>query len=738
MSEVKLFAEVIVDILNSETDKVFDYVIPDNLNIKEGTRVLVPFGNRKIEGYVIKIKNSSSLTSDKLKEIIRPIDNFVAILPEMLKLKDFMIRRYNLRASDVLRLFIPAEMRTGKVKPIIRTFCKLNKDFDIESFALTLKKNAIKQMELILFLRENEVSDIALLNKEFGPQAVKKFINLGILQSYQEEVDRKPEIKLEEKEKFVHTPEQQRAINSINLQENNTYLLHGVTGSGKTEVYMTLIEKVLSEGKTAIMLVPEISLTPQIMYNFKNRFGEKVALLHSGLSTGERYDEWRRLRNGKAKVAVGARSAIFAPLENVGIIIIDEEHDSSYSSESNPRYKTSEVADFRAKYNKCPLLLGSATPSIGSYYNTQIGLYKLLELPTRANGKEMPKIQIVDMLSEIRNGNMGIFSNILKGELINCMQEKKQAMLFLNRRGYTSFMMCRNCGYVAKCTDCDVSLVYHKYEEKLKCHYCGKRFKALTKCPECGSSEIKQGAIGTQRVVDELKSIFPGVKILRMDNDTTKTKNSHQKILEEFSHSHPAILVGTQMIAKGHDFPDVTLVGIIDADQSLYQSDYRSPERAFALITQVSGRAGRKDLEGKVILQTYNPRHYVYKFASNYNYKAFYDKEINLRETTKFPPFTTIVRILVSSEKEEIARSVIREVYNKLTDVYNDFKDDFYYFNAMKAPVGKIKNKIRYQILMRFTKSKESDIMTKIYEVTDENKGAKVSIFVEIDPQNLS
>ena len=397
-----------------------------------------------------------------------------------------------------------------------------------------------------------------------------------------------------------------------------------------------------------------------------------------------------------------------------------------------------EVADFRARYNSCPLVLGSATPSIASYYYSQICKYKLLELPTRANGKDMPKIQIVDMLSEIRNGNNGIFSVALRDELAACMRDKKQAMLFLNRRGYTSFMMCRKCGYVAKCTDCDVSLVYHKVEDKLKCHYCGKRFKALTVCPECGSHEIRQGAIGTQRVVDELRELFPDVKILRMDNDTTKNKNSHQKILEEFSNSHPAILVGTQMIAKGHDFPDVTLVGIIDADQSLYQSDYRSPERAFALITQVSGRAGRKDLEGKVILQTYNPRHYVYKFASNYNYKAFYEKEINLRETTKFPPFTTIVRVLVSSENEEIAKSAIRSIYNELADVYNDFRNDFYYFNAMKSPVGRIKNKTRYQILMRFTKLKESDIMEKIYSVADSHKSAKLSIFVEIDPQNLS
>ena len=733
-----MYAEIIVDLLNSETDKVFDYIIPENTNIKEGTRVLVPFGNRKLEGYVIKVKNHTELSIDKLKPIINVLDDFVAIIPEMLSLKDYMVKRYNLRLADTLRLFIPSEMRGSKVKPIIKTYCEINKNIDLDDIINSIPKNAKRQKDLISFLSNFGKIEISVINSKFGSENVKKFISLNYIVQTKEEFERTPSFSEYKQAVLQHTKEQKRAIESIILNKYEKYLLHGVTGSGKTEVYMTIIENVLKAKKTAIMLVPEISLTPQIMHNFKSRFGQNVALLHSGLSAGERYDEWRRVRSGKARVVVGARSAIFAPIENVGVIIIDEEHDSSYSSESNPRYKTQEVADFRAKYNMCPLILGSATPSINSYYQAEIGEYKLLELPTRANGKEMPKIQIVDMLSEIRNGNMGIFSNALKSDLFDCVNEKKQAMLFLNRRGYTSFMMCRNCGYVAKCSDCDVSLVYHKYEERLKCHYCGKRYKALTKCPECGSSELKQGAIGTERVVSELKSMFPNVKILRMDNDTTKNKNAHQRILEEFSSTHPAILVGTQMIAKGHDFPDVTLVGIIDADQSLYQSDYRSPERAFALITQVSGRAGRKDLEGKVILQTYNPKHYVYKFASNYNYKAFYEKEINLRETTKFPPFTTIVRILVSSENEDVTKNSIRKIYNQLADVYNDYKEDFYYFNAMKSPVGRIKNKVRYQILMRFTKNVESDIMSKIYAITDSEKCAKVSIFVEIDPQNLS
>ena len=326
---------------------------------------------------------------------------------------------------------------------------------------------------------------------------------------------------------------------------------------------------------------------------------------------------------------MGARSAIFAPLDKLGIIIVDEQHEQSYISESNPRYDTFDVAKFRAHYNGCPLVVGSATPSVDIYQQAKEGKVKLIEMPTRANGKELPKIQIIDMMNELRMGNSSIFSTQLIADLANVVNEKKQAMIFMNRRGFSSFMMCRECGYLAKCTDCDVNLVYHREDNRLKCHYCGKQYKVLDRCPNCGSDKIKQGAVGTERIVSELKEIFKDVKILRMDNDTTSRKNGHEKILEEFRSTKPAILVGTQMIAKGHDFEDVTLVGIIDADQSLYRGDYRSTERCFQLITQVSGRAGRSKFEGKVDLQTYSPRHYVYKFAANYDYKGFFKKEEN-------------------------------------------------------------------------------------------------------------
>lgn len=733
-----MIAEVIVDVLNSSVDKVFDYKVPEGFSLQAGCRVTVPFGNRIIEGFVIYIKNESALPDNKLKSIIRKIDESPLILPEMINLMHFMTKRYNIKLVDALRLFIPTELRTGKIKPLKKIMCILNEKIDLTAYEMSLRKNSLKQRALLEYLKEKKNEQQSVLNQRFSSGAVNKFIKDGVILINEVEEHRKPVEMLVANKQITLTAEQERAIKEIEKFENKTYLLHGVTGSGKTEVYMNLIEKTVLAGKTAIMLVPEISLTPQVLGNFKARLGATVALLHSGLSAGERFDEWRRLLLGEAKVVVGARSAIFAPLNNIGIIVIDEEHETTYNSESNPRYKTFEIAKFRMTYNNCPLILGSATPSIKSYFEAEKGISKLLEMPVRTNKREMPKIQIVDMMQEIRAGNGNIFSRQLINDLNECLSNNQQALLFLNRRGYTSFMRCRECGYVAKCTDCDVSLVYHKAEEKLKCHYCGKRFKALTVCPQCNSSYIRQGAIGTQKVVDEIKQIFPDVKVFRMDNDTTRNKNAYQKILEEFSKTKPSILVGTQMIAKGHDFDAVTLVGIIDADQSLYQTDFQSTEKTFQLITQVSGRAGRKDGGGKIVLQTYNPRHYVYKFSANYNYKGFYEREINIREVTKFPPFSCIVRILITDEKEEFVRQTTLDLFSKISKLKQRFNENIFYCEAMKSPHSRIKNKIRYQILLRFTKEKEYDILKEIYGIINDYKSSKISIFVEIDPTNLS
>ncbi len=697
-----------------------------------GRRVLVPFGNRKIEGYIINVKEQSNLESSKIKEIIKFLDENPVILPEMLKLMQFMVEEYNLKKVDVLRLFIPSEMRGEKIKPLYVNAYQKVENFDLDSFVC--KKNAKKQQEIVDFLKNNEIIEAEQV-KNFSDSAIKSLVNLGVIKKIPQEKYRTPKSNLNiENSEITLNNYQQKAVDGIKGQ--GTYLLHGVTGSGKTEVYMHLIERILKENKTAIMLVPEISLTPQVLQNFTERFGENVAILHSGLSAGERFDEWRRLLSGNAKIAVGARSCIFAPLQNVGIIIIDEEHDGSYISESNPRYNTIEIAKFRSTQNDCPLVLGSATPSLDSYSKVMSGEYKLFELPIRANGKPMPEIQIVDMLNEIRNGNTNIFSRSLLINLEECVKEKNQAMIFINRRGFSSFMMCRECGYVAKCTDCDVSLVYHKAENKLKCHYCGKRFHVLDVCPQCGSKSIKQGAVGTEQVVLELKKYFPEVPIFRMDNDTTRNKNAHEKILSEFRQTKPSILVGTQMIAKGHDIPNVTLVGIVDADQSLYQSHYKSAERTFALITQVSGRAGRSEKVGRVILQTYNPKHYVYRFAKLYDYKGFFDKEVNLRKTTGFPPYSTIIRLLISADSEEIAYEKTKNIIQKVRGMRETDRTNFVYLDAMKSPVARVKNKFRYQVLMRVINWQK--IRKQIYELCDNEKDAKISLFVEINPQNLS
>ena len=572
------------------------------------------------------------------------------------------------------------------------------------------------------------------MSEKFGYAPLAVLVKSGTVQVEEEQQNRTPAVDRIENQKRTLTPLQQRAVDTIT--ENKTYLLHGVTGSGKTEVYMNLIERQLDQGKTALMLVPEISLTPQVLANFKARFGDKVALIHSGLSAGERFDEWKRIFFGQARVVVGARSAIFTPIENLGVIIIDEEHEQSYVSESNPRYDTHMVAEFRRKYNNCTLVLGSATPSIESYAKAIDGEYELVEMPVRVNGMEMPKIVVVDMLMEMRQGNNQIFSIPLIYELRNIIERKKQAMIFINRRGFSSFQRCRQCGYVAKCSDCDVALVYHRAEDKLKCHYCGKRYRALDVCPSCGSRDIKQGAVGTERVVEELHKLFPEVRILRMDVDTTSKKNGHREILNEFKNTKPAILVGTQMIAKGHDFEDVLLVGIIDADQSLYQADYRSIERTFQLITQVAGRAGRSSEQGRVILQTYSPRHYVYRFATNYDYKGFFKKEANLRKVTNFPPYARIVRILFTHEDENIVAQECKVCYNKVKEVRDAYGEEFVYLDVMKAPLNKIKNKFRYQIMMRFKLDKADEIEKKIYDCVDEK--CKSSVFFEINPNNLS
>jgi len=729
---------VIVDIASSIVDKIFDYILPSDEYVA-GMRVYVPFGKSMKEGYLIEITDHSSYDESKLKEVIAPIENFPVINSDQLELARFMKKKFHTGMCDALRLFLPSEMRGNKVKELVKKECFIEDEEIAKTYLAKVRKNAVAVIGIIGELLEKGVCLQSELNKKFSSSALKKLVDEGIIKTREVIIRRKPYEAVEGNNNIVTlTPTQQGVVDRI-TSEQNVFLLHGVTGSGKTEVYMHCMQKIIEQQKTGIMLVPEISLTPQVLMNFRARFGSSVAILHSKLSVGERFDEWQRILFGEAKIVIGARSAIFAPVKNLGLIVIDEEHDNSYNSDSNPRYNTIEVAKLRAKLNNASLVLGSATPSLISYHNAMVGNYQLLEMKERINKRELPPLKIVDMTNEVLNGNDGIFSRDLKNALIRTvLEEGNQAMLFINRRGFSSFLMCKKCGWVAKCETCDVSLVYHKFDNVLKCHYCGNRYRVFSQCPECANENLSKGAVGTQRVVEELAEILPGIEIGRMDNDTTSAKDSHLKILSDFRAGKTRVLVGTQMIAKGHDFPSVTLVGVIDADISLYQTSYSAPEQTFQLITQVAGRAGRADKSGEIYLQTYVPRHYVYKLASLYDYPAFYKKEINLRNVTMYPPFSKIIRILFKSEDENLAKDTARVYYDKVKLIQSEFSDEFVYLGVMKSPIGRIKNEYRLQILMRLKPKFEDEISNKLFELADEIKKANVSIFVEINPQNLS
>ncbi len=723
-----MFAQVIVDVAHSQVDKIFEYSCPDDL--RTGCRVKVPFGGRIVEGFVIGVSQNCSFPPERVKPVAEVFDELPALVPECFSLAERISSRFRVPKAASLRLFLPSEMRRGTVREAFKKYVTLS------GVQATFQKNANKQREAAEFLSDKDEYEYTALCEKFGAGAVNALIKKGVVCVEKRRVNRNPLGGAERSEELKKlTAAQADAIENIENSQKTVHLLHGVTGSGKTEIYLNIIAREIEKGKTAIFLVPEISLTPQMLSQLRARFKGEAAILHSGLSAGEKFDEWWRLRSGEAKIAIGARSAVFAPLENIGAIIVDEEHDSSYVSETAPRYSTIEVAKLRAEYNNCKLILGSATPSVESYQSAIDGKFNLITLTERINKKPLPEIIIADMRKEVKRGNNSAFSAALREELDSTLKSGNQAIIFLNRRGYAQTVICRDCGYVAKCENCDVSLTYHSEENCLKCHYCGAKYRMLTACPDCGGKRVHYGGTGTQRAAADLKALFPRARIIRMDNDTVSGKDGHYGILRQFAAKEADILVGTQMIAKGHDFPAVTLVGILDADMSLHFSDYRSGERTFQLITQVSGRSGRADDKGKVVLQTYCPENYILRYAVNYDYTGFFGNEMQVRKATGFPPFSLICRIMVTSENAETAVETLKKVYFATEELRQAHPDEFIFLNRMHSPIKKIQKKYRYQVLMRLN---TYSLLEKIYDIAVKNSSQNCLAYVEENPSNLS
>ncbi len=738
-----MVAEVIINSSVKNLNRVFDYEIPENLKVGIGTRVFVPFSRNKEleEGIVVGVKEKSEFK-------VKPIAGLQEeqIKEEYIELSKWMSKRYFCNISDCLRLMLPPG-RTSKnvlnrVKEKEVNFISLAKN--TEDILLSINNGEIKsekQKNALEFIINNgnvTIQDLELFT-DATSSVVKTLIKNGYLEMNKTKVERNP---------FIHkttvktvnldmTEEQEKAYNSI--LDSGKYLLYGITGSGKTEIYLRLIEKMLKNNKTSIMLVPEISLTPQTVDRFISRFGEEqIAVLHSKLSIGERYDQWNKIKEGKAKIIIGARSAIFSPAVNLGLIIIDEEHDESYSSEMTPRYDAKEVAEFLSEKKNIPLVLGSATPDMNTFYKAKNGEYKLLTLTKRANNSKLPKVQIVDLREELANGNKSMISEKLQEEIKKNLEAKKQTILYLNRRGFSTFVMCRDCGYTVKCKRCDITLTYHKYQHKLKCHYCGFEQDEIKVCPECKSENIKYFGAGTQKLEDEIKAMFPEATTIRMDIDTVSKKNSHEQILNKFKNENIDILIGTQMVVKGHHFPNVTLVGVIAADGSLNIGDYRANEKTFQILTQVAGRAGREKDEGRVIIQTYNPDSYAIEFSKSQNYDLFYDTEIDLRKQLKYPPFCDIIVVDMSAKDIKELKKVAKEIHSYLKKRVIEEKFGLLLYSPVPSPIDKIKDRYRMRILIKCKYDERiNNLLNDTLEEFYKMKTFTSRVVIELNPNNM-
>ncbi|HBK4978830.1 TPA: primosomal protein N' [Enterococcus faecium] len=756
-------------------------------------------GNRHVQGFVMAIQKSEESANPSLKAVIRLLDLAPVVNEELLSLADYMKKITYAFKITCLQTMLPSVMKAeydkliypladtpevqvlfdqreviswkeaeeegslsqlirwrqeqlvdikyevhtrNKVKTI-RLVRSLLTEKQIEEEWAKLRQNAKKQKELLLCLSElSQEEPIAYFkNKGISTAVLNQGKEKGWLEFIESERYRDPykDRVFDQTTALELNAEQKNAVEQIitagQQQKDQVFLLEGITGSGKTEVYLQAIADVLSENKTAIMLVPEIALTPQMVERFKGRFGESVAVLHSGLSQGEKYDEWRKIEREEAQVVVGARSAIFAPLKNIGLIIIDEEHESSYKQDETPRYHARDLAIWRSKYHHCPIVLGSATPSLESRARAQKGVYQLLQLNHRAKAAaQLPAIEIVDMREEFQNHRTSTFSANLQEKIQNRLDKKEQTVLLLNRRGYSSFVMCRDCGFVLPCPNCDISLTLHMDTRSMRCHYCGHEEPIPNRCPNCGGNKIRYYGTGTQKAEEELRELYPQARILRMDVDTTRRKGAHEQILQKFGAKEADILLGTQMIAKGLDFPEVTLVGVLNADTSLNLPDFRSSEHTFQLLTQVSGRAGRAEKAGEVVIQTFNPQHYAIELAKKQNYEQFYQQEMHVRHRGGYPPYYFTVKITASHPEEQVAAKKIFQIANQLKEVLSP---QSLLLGPTPSMILRVKNRYYYQLIIKY--KHEPNLPHVLDEILNgSQKEQRQGLFVAIDNEPLN
>ncbi len=741
-----MFADIIVDIKHEKLDKIFQYRIPERLEqeLNVGMEVIIPFGkgNRQTKGYVTGISGTCNYDLSKVKEILDISRNSVEIEAKLIALAAWMKEHYGGTMIQALKTVLPIKQKeNAKVKKYVRLL--LDKETGERQLHYYLEKNQKARARLLAALLDDTVIEYELVTKKLNItlSVVRALEEQGVAVLESEQVYRNPvKSKKREERRIAFTEEQDIAIESFwkdySRDIRGTYLVHGVTGSGKTEVYIEMIRRVVGQGKQAIVLIPEIALTYQTVMRFYRCFGDRVSIMNSRLSAGERYDQMIRAKDGGVDVMIGPRSALFTPFPNLGLIVIDEEHEATYKSEQVPRYHARETAQARAEMENASVILGSATPSLEAMYRARNGGYRLLELKNRSRMQEMAQVYTVDLRQELKDGNRSILSRKLQELLADRLEKKEQAMLFLNRRGYAGFISCRECGHVLKCPHCDVSLSYHR-NGKMVCHYCGYEEPKVQRCPECGSKYIGEFRAGTQQIEEIVKQQFPRARILRMDMDTTREKDGHEKILSAFANEEADILVGTQMIVKGHDFPNVTLVGVLAADMSLYSDDYRSGERTFQLLTQAVGRAGRGRKKGEAVIQTYSPEHYSIVSAANQDYAAFYEEEIQYRKLMGYPPVENLMAVLISCENEALLETgcrYLKEFAQRISP-----KETMQVIGPASPGIGKINDVYRKVI---YLKDENYDTLIKVKNGLEQyievNSGfRKMRVQFDFNPMNI-